>query len=136
MASMLSNKVHLYRYFDSIDRLLYVGVTQNLRQRGYNHKYESAWYSDVARMESVPYERRSDALKAETKAIQSESPLYNKQTSSLSNNAIVRLDQELIALAKASIHKGIKLGKLHEKDNLSSVVRMLLRKFIRISAKW
>lgn len=54
----------------------------------------------------------------------------------MQKNIIIRSEPELVEETYKNIDKGIKLGKLHDKDNLSSLIRMLLRKFNRMADKW
>lgn len=67
----------VYRLFDVDDQLLYVGVTENLRQRWTAHAAKP-WWPQVARQFVTPYESRSKALADELRAIRTERPLYNQ----------------------------------------------------------
>jgi len=67
----------LYRLFDENDRLLYVGIAWNVRNRFYNHKADKVWWGDVARHELEEYPDRDSVLKAEMLAIKTEFPIYN-----------------------------------------------------------
>ena len=74
------NRPHyVYRYFDAQDRLLYVGVTINLKQRDAAHRHNSAWRVDAVRREVEEYPNRETAYKCEAIAIREESPLHNRQ---------------------------------------------------------
>jgi hypothetical protein len=67
----------LYRYFDSEDRLLYIGITQNQGSRFQQHFATSAWFSKVHRATFQHFETREEALSAEQAAIVAELPIYN-----------------------------------------------------------
>jgi hypothetical protein len=67
----------LYRLFDEDDRLLYVGITWNVRNRFYAHKADKVWWDDVVRHELEEYPDRDSVLKAEMLAIKTELPIYN-----------------------------------------------------------
>lgn len=67
----------LYRFYDTDDVLLYVGVTNNPTQRFGQHAIDKAWWPQVARKTAVLYGSRDDALAAEAVAIVAESPVYN-----------------------------------------------------------
>jgi len=68
----------LYRWFDEKDRLLYVGITDDLLWRVQSHILESSWMDYAARSTIVRYPTRKDAADAETAAIKAEQPLFNK----------------------------------------------------------
>jgi hypothetical protein len=69
----------LYRYFDERDRLLYVGITDNLANRENGHVRSSLWMQLVASSTVKRYPEREHALVAEQKAIKTERPLFNRQ---------------------------------------------------------
>lgn len=66
----------LYRLYDEQGTLLYVGVTGNLPKRLWVHARRDWWHS-VCRTRVEWIASREDALIAEAKAIESESPLHN-----------------------------------------------------------
>ena len=68
----------VYRYYDAIGQLLYVGITsENPLNRDRQHRHAAPWYSEVARYSWQAYPGRTDALRAEAEAIATEAPLYN-----------------------------------------------------------
>lgn len=75
----------VYRIFDHRDRLLYVGVAQDVEHRIYMHMatYTTpGWlliHKGNARHESVEYPSRKAARAAEAKAIAAEKPWLNRQ---------------------------------------------------------
>jgi hypothetical protein len=67
----------LYRCFDSYGRLLYVGITHDFTKRRREHRARSAWWPQVARVSTVIYPLRNQALVAERIAVRTELPVYN-----------------------------------------------------------
>lgn len=72
-------KTTLYRYYDSEGQLLYVGITGNNTKRQSQHRRNSFWFGEVATASFEYFDDREEALKAETKAIQTEQPKHNIQ---------------------------------------------------------
>jgi predicted GIY-YIG superfamily endonuclease len=67
----------LYRFFDADGKLLYVGVTGDLRTRFAQHASVKSWWSDVARKTVAWHATRARALAAEAEAIAAEEPEHN-----------------------------------------------------------
>ena len=73
------NETHyLYRHFDAAGKLLYVGVTRNVRLRNNCHNHTSPWWRDVSSTSVEELPTRGDALKAEENAIETERPIHNR----------------------------------------------------------
>lgn len=70
--------VSLYRHYDEHGKLLYVGIASNVVNRTCEHEQASPWFDYVAYIKVEHYATRSGALIAESKAIKSENPVYNK----------------------------------------------------------
>ena len=68
----------VYRFYDSHDKLLYVGLASCPFVRSKSHKANSAWYRDVRFMEVEWHPDRATAAHAERLAIDRERPQYNK----------------------------------------------------------
>lgn len=68
---------YLYRLFDSNDRLLYVGITRNLKGRISAHKRN--WGDIIARIEYVEYGNHAACLAAETNEIAEKCPPFNSK---------------------------------------------------------
>lgn len=68
---------YVYRLYDLEDRLLYIGATYSVKLRMEHHRYQTPWFSEVARVEAETFPTRRDAFTAEARAIYAESPLYN-----------------------------------------------------------
>ncbi len=67
----------LYRFFDSDDRLLYVGIAGNPGRRWTRHAADKLWWGEVKRAEMAHFHSRQEALDAERDAIISERPIHN-----------------------------------------------------------
>lgn len=67
----------VYRLFDADGALLYVGCTTDLRRRMMNHRCDRSWFSEVVELHTEPYPSRSEALRGERAAIDSEHPRHN-----------------------------------------------------------
>tara|TARA_Y100000296_G_C5155790_1_gene248991 strand:- start:137 stop:670 length:534 start_codon:yes stop_codon:yes gene_type:complete len=68
---------NLYRHFDSSNRLLYVGISLNAINRLSQHNKNSHWADEISHVEIEKFETRQEAIRAETKAFDNESPAYN-----------------------------------------------------------
>lgn len=69
----------LYRRADADDVLLYLGITDDLRERNRWHERHSPWAQFVATYTTEWFPSRALAEQAEVKAIGLECPLFNKQ---------------------------------------------------------
>jgi hypothetical protein len=68
---------YVYRYYDSADRLLYVGYTHSFSTRASAHERDAVWWPDVV---TVKLERFPDEISgraAEKHGIIGEGPLHN-----------------------------------------------------------
>lgn len=74
--------VYLYRHFDAIGKLLYVGISLNHVARLCQHK-KAPWVDRIARVEIEAHSSRAAALDAEAKAIRTETPEFNKKHNGL-----------------------------------------------------
>jgi hypothetical protein len=68
----------VYRLFNRGGDLLYVGISSDPPTRCINHSYDKPWWPEVASRTEEWRETRALALKAETAAIRTERPKYNK----------------------------------------------------------
>ena len=73
------NQQILYRFFDSEENLVYVGITNDWKHRFHDHERQARWWSEVAKVTFERYEDRESVSAAEIKAIKTEQPKYNKQ---------------------------------------------------------
>lgn len=67
----------LYRFYNDVGVLLYVGITINPGARLTKHKDTKTWWQDVARVDLEHYPDRTELLSAERQAIETEKPLHN-----------------------------------------------------------
>ena len=70
-------KTTLYRYFDSENQLLYVGITGDNTKRQSQHRRNSFWFGEIYSATFEHFETRQEALDAETDAIHHERPKHN-----------------------------------------------------------
>jgi hypothetical protein len=85
----------LYRWYDEADVLLYIGISDGLSGRMSDHVAGSSWMDFAARSTITRYADRSQAAKAEIKAIETEHPLFN-QAHNNTPEARLRLVEYLI----------------------------------------
>lgn len=70
----------LYRHWDKDDRLLYVGTSINALYRAGMHRTQKCWWDDVVTITVEHFPDKVAALRAEKRAVRTESPLYNDST--------------------------------------------------------
>lgn len=75
-SDMVNRPTCVYRFYDAADRLLYVGLTLNLKQRLSAHR-RRAWWPEVTRQRIEWFEGRREAKAAERAALASEAPIHN-----------------------------------------------------------
>lgn len=90
---------HLYRLVGPSESLLYVGVSSKLTRR--LRKHRARFGGELVRWESTPFETLPEALRAETKAIRSESPHYNVAHNRRSTQRLDDIGQIIQAAASA-----------------------------------
>lgn len=67
----------LYRFYDTTDQLLYVGITADPGSRWRSHAHEKPWWQHVAKITVETHPDRTTVLEAERAAIVTEKPLHN-----------------------------------------------------------
>ena len=67
----------LYRFYDAEGALLYVGITKFFEPRLKQHYKNAEWFFETASVKLEHYKTRQEVERAETQAIESESPRYN-----------------------------------------------------------
>ena len=72
----------LYRYFDALDILLYVGISGNLAQRDGSHISRSKWMQFTARSTVEEHKTLEDVKAAERGGIVAEHPIFNRSHNS------------------------------------------------------
>lgn len=68
---------HLYRHWGEDGELLYVGISMSTLMRLSQHRADSEWFPEIAKVTIERFSTRAEALEAERKAIQTEGPRYN-----------------------------------------------------------
>lgn len=72
----MNKTTYLYRFFDSNQRLLYVGISYHIESRLDSHRHQKPW-DKVARITVESHPTREGALTAERRAIRDEKPAWN-----------------------------------------------------------
>lgn len=92
----------LYRFFDSKDKLLYVGMSYHLENRLDSHRFGKPW-DHISRIQIQRFPTREEAAAAEREAILSEAPAWNVIYAPLfpMERPVERKRQTYLARAKA-----------------------------------
>jgi len=77
----------LYRYFDRVGLLIYVGITKRGHQRNTEHNMRAEWWPYAARQEVEHLPTRTAALRREAELIRQFRPPFNKQHNDRSDTA-------------------------------------------------
>jgi predicted GIY-YIG superfamily endonuclease len=77
MTDKLPEHTALYRLYDADGRLLYVGITNNPKQRWRDHEQRYSWWLEVADRRLEWHDSRREAFDAETAAMRDEHPMFN-----------------------------------------------------------
>lgn len=99
-------RVALYRHYDNRGCLLYIGITDNFRNRNGQHESGSPWMRFETRVEAEWLPDRKSGEAAERHAIKAERPLFNKNhADSDRNERVVRylIEHDAIDLLQSSI---------------------------------
>lgn len=67
----------LYRAYDALGQLLYIGISFSALARGLQHKKSSVWFHLMAELKVEKYANRAGAIAAEQRAIIAEKPIFN-----------------------------------------------------------
>ena len=73
----MSSDFVLYRFFNDQDRLLYVGLTNNIRSRVGDHRRDKPWWKYAVTIRLERYDSLAELARAELAAIETEHPRYN-----------------------------------------------------------
>lgn len=74
---MTSNRNVLYRMYDSVGALLYVGATTNPESRFRTHAGTQPWWDEVTDIKVQRFDTWEELAEAEVSAIETEKPKYN-----------------------------------------------------------
>lgn len=115
--------VSVYWHYDAGGRLLYVGSTGNVALRSVQHR-DKPWWSEVATSRVEHFDDRDLARRAEQRAIEGESPLYNSiRAEGKTPLHSFRVEDELWEAAKK---------RAEEKgETLADALRKFLRRYTR-----
>lgn len=67
----------LYRFYNSAEDLLYIGITMDPPSRFRQHRDVKAWWTEVTNVRFEHFPSRAAVLAAECAAIEAEQPLFN-----------------------------------------------------------
>lgn len=81
----------LYRHFNVLGQLLYVGVSLSVVTRLSQHR-DARWFEDIARIDVKWFPTRREALHAEAVAIWQENPKWNRQRPACEPPALAEWD--------------------------------------------
>ena len=79
---------YVYRAFDSYGLLLYIGCSLDVTKRLMVHRREAAWFPYAETVGIWGPHRRSEAMRLEREAIETEHPYFN---SSMANHRLVQM---------------------------------------------
>ena len=74
---MTSGRTAVYRFYDTGDALLYIGIADKIGRRWDEHARSQLWWGEVQRQTVTWYDHRSEAERVEVDAIRDEHPRYN-----------------------------------------------------------
>ena len=74
---------YVYRAFDEADRLLYIGCSLDVRKRLMAHRRESDWFRYCKTVRLAGPFRRSEAMRLEREAIETEGSFFNSPMSNM-----------------------------------------------------
>jgi hypothetical protein len=115
----------VYRWYDSDDTLLYVGMTNNVMNRSATHAGERPWWDRIAYCLVEWHPSRSAAVAAESKAIRTEGAEWNgKMVSGWHRDAVRAHRRDDIGRdVPITIKLGL-MGELWTLDIVAQVLRM------------
>jgi hypothetical protein len=108
----MDGSTQLYRHFDANGCLLYVGISLNTVKRLAEHRQDSRWFNQIARVEIEHFPSRKQAMMAEQVAILTEGPLHNIQQ----NSSLLRREYELTPYKTAGDSRHLLRSRLDEFD--------------------
>lgn len=119
----------VYRAFSKDNELLYIGVTQDLKNRIINHKSSKKWWIEVDRIDEESFDNKVSAMKAEVDAIRLEKPKYNKLV--LQDSSKIGIGDYVTVRIEPELREKIQKVAKEEHRSVSAQVRMMLIKAIK-----
>lgn len=107
----------LYRFYGARNKLLYVGITNNFPQRMLEHS-QKHWWPQVRATTTDTYPDRASAAQAETQAITSEFPMYNRAGNtfqpikSVQNLGTIKEAAALVGVSTVTIRRWLSDGQI------------------------
>lgn len=98
----------LYRLYGDSDQLLYVGISNQWRERFHQHEKSQTWWDEVCHISLERFKTRDEAAAAERIAIREELPAHNKQHSQTYETLQDHFDK-----LKFFIHYDVPVDELH-----------------------
>lgn len=90
----------VYKHYDYLDNLLYVGCTNNIFSRTMQHR-EKAWFKDISKITLTHFEDRKEALSHEKHCQLHENPMYGAdQANDLKKTISVKYNSLLAKMTK------------------------------------
>lgn len=99
----------LYRAYDRLGQLLYIGITDDLRNRFYGHRNASKWYPLTARRKVRKYETRERAEAVEIRAIRLLRPKMNARHNEGNCQINTPLTDEEMEALIANLNSGVQI---------------------------
>ena len=99
----------LYRFFSDDNELLYVGISNQWRERFHQHEKSQPWWNEVSHISLERFETREEVAEAERIAIREELPAYNKQHSQTYETVQDHFDK-----LKFYIHYDVPVDDIHQ----------------------
>jgi excinuclease UvrABC nuclease subunit len=73
-----NNESHaVYRFYNSFDELIYVGVSVDVLMRIAQHRRDKEWANEICEVELEWFSTRSEAISTENNLIKTLKPFYN-----------------------------------------------------------
>lgn len=123
----------LYRYYDSNDVLLYIGISANFAVRNSAHSNSSFWFAECAKVTFEKYENQTELVAAEKLAIENEKPLHNIAHSTTAKRApIKRCKRQPYEPSKKHVYVAECLKKYGHSDKLAEKIGVTRKTFSNI----
>ena len=117
---------YLYRHFNVVNQLLYVGVTASPGSRIHEHAANSGWFDKISNITIERYDTKDLALAAERLAIENESPKYNIALQNGKKDC--RFELRMTTEEKTNLEQSAKVKGISAGDYLRAYIRRTARK--------
>jgi predicted GIY-YIG superfamily endonuclease len=130
-------RTSLYRHFNNVGELLYVGVSLSALQRLGQHAENSEWFNSIDRVTIEHFDSREEALAAERSAIIQDRPMHNIHHKKAAAEAQRKADDALMATTQAKKDLTARIVcfnpvySLHGAANALDVSSRLVRQWVR-----